>query len=100
MSRTASRECAPWRGDKRGASPRRAPQVTAAGWNQTRTPRNAAPEPAAVCDCPDSFRGPVDLSMVDRLNAWFGTIARIPKGQVRTYGDIARESLPGCQLAR
>ena len=49
----------------------------------------------------DSFRGPVDLSMVGPFERLvLERLRRIPKGQVRTYGDIAREiGYPGAARA-
>ena len=49
----------------------------------------------------DSFRGPLDLSMVGPFERMvLERLRRIPKGQVRTYGDIAREiGYPGAARA-
>ena len=49
----------------------------------------------------DSFRGPVDLSMVGPFERLvLERLRRIPKGHVRTYGDIAREiGYPGAARA-
>lgn len=49
----------------------------------------------------DNFRGPVDLSMVGPFERLvLERLRRIPKGQVRTYGDIAREiGYPGAARA-
>lgn len=49
----------------------------------------------------DGFRGPVDLSMVGPFERLvLEHLRRIPKGQVRTYGDIAKEiGYPGAARA-
>jgi len=49
----------------------------------------------------DRFRGPVDLSMVGPFERLvLERLRRIPKGHVRTYGDIAREiGYPGAARA-